>query len=192
MKGGMWRSFALVSVTVLAGCGLVDPEPTTRTYEVAAHKSTCSGLFTTLCLQVREPGESSFTNLYEMPSGFDFEWGFHYVILVEETRVEDPPADASSIRRRLVRIEERAPAPAGAVFEIPLPGEALVRQDGDRVRIFQGPESLQCATTADCDALEAVTGQRWVMLTLRYADEPGGPFPLVEALDCGEKPFCVD
>ncbi len=185
-----WLQVAWVSV--LAGCGILDPDSTTRSYEVAPYKSTCSGLWYTLCLQVREPGALSFENMFETPSGFDFEWGVGYVILVEETEVENPPADGSSIRRSLVRTLERSPVPVGAVFEIPVPGEALIRESGDVFRLFPGRDTFRCEVAADCDALEALPDRSWVMLTMGYPDEPGGPIRLVQSEACGERPFCLD
>jgi hypothetical protein len=184
------RAIVGVTVVVLAGCGLLDPDSTTRRLEVAPYKATCYGLGPTLCLQVRAPGESTYEFLYETPLGFDFVWGAEMVILVEETEVENPPMDGSSIRRRLIEIEDVRPLPEGAVFELDVPAEVVQADGADGFLLFGGQESLQCSATGACDALNTTVAPNWVRLKLRYPESRGGPLIALASRDCGSTPFC--
>jgi heat shock protein HslJ len=65
-----------------------------------------------MCLQVRESSDASWTLLYDAIVGFDYEPGFLYEIRIQEEAVANPPADASSIRRTLVSILSKTPAPS--------------------------------------------------------------------------------
>jgi len=184
------RAIAGVVVVVLAGCGLLDPDSTTRRFEVAPHKATCYGLGPTLCLQVRAPGDSTYQFLYETPDGFDFVWGAEMVILVEETEVENPPMDGSSIRRRLLEIEDVRPLPEDAEFELDVPAEVVQPDGGGGFLLFGGLESLQCGAAGACDALNTTVAPNWVRLTLRYPESRGGPLIALASSDCGSTPFC--
>jgi heat shock protein HslJ len=64
-----------------------------------------------VCLQVRESSDAPWTLLHGAIEGFSYEPGYLYEIRIREEAVANPPADASSIRRILVSIVSRTPAP---------------------------------------------------------------------------------
>lgn len=81
-------------------------------YWVNSLKVPCTGVSPTQCLQVQK-GESmdptQWESFYSPISGFDFEAGYLYKLLVEE-RDLDPasvPADASSMEYKLVEVLEK-------------------------------------------------------------------------------------
>ena len=170
-----------------AGCdflGLDDTEE--RTLEVAAYKGTCFGLFETLCLQVREPGEEDFLNMYETPGGFDYRWGFQYVIRVEERELDRVPADASSIRRTLKRVLSIEPATGGATFQVTVPAGRL-QNDGQGQLEIRGEATLACPETLPCEELVALAeAEARLRLTLAFPQNPGDPLEVRQWVQCPE------
>ncbi|WP_228441024.1 DUF4377 domain-containing protein [Chryseobacterium phosphatilyticum] len=54
------------------------------------------------CMQVKEKASESWTNFYSNIEGFTYEPGYEYVLKVKTEKIENPPADASSIKYTLV------------------------------------------------------------------------------------------
>lgn len=50
------------------------------------------------CMQVKENASDSWTNFYSTIEGFTYEPGYEYVLKVKTEKIENPPADASSIK----------------------------------------------------------------------------------------------
>jgi heat shock protein HslJ len=86
-----------------------------RTLQVAPSRVECTGVGPQMCLQVRESAEGSWTRLYDAIVGFEYEPGYLYEIRIREEAVANPPADGSSIRRTLVSILSKTPAPPSLV-----------------------------------------------------------------------------
>ncbi len=71
---------------------------------VADHVEDCVGVGPQTCMLVKESPDDEWTYFYDQIEGFDYEPGYTYEILVIETKVDKPAADASSIRYRLKEI----------------------------------------------------------------------------------------
>jgi heat shock protein HslJ len=82
-----------------------------RTLQVAPSRMECTGVAPDMCLQVRESSSAPWTLLHGAIEGFRYEPGFLYEIRIREEAVANPPADASSIRRILVSVVSKTPAP---------------------------------------------------------------------------------
>lgn len=80
--------------TIYVGPGLVD----------------CVGVAAQKCMLVKENPEGEYSLFYDQIEGFEYEGGFEYKLVILEQQVEDPPADASSIKWILVRVESKEPA----------------------------------------------------------------------------------
>jgi heat shock protein HslJ len=127
----------------------VPPAPSStaavKTLQVAQSLATCTGVSAQTCLQVRETEGAAWTLLYDAIAGFDYEPGFLYQIQITEEKVANPPADASSVRRTLVSVLSKTPAPrspAGATWRLTsIAGRPVLASvkvtaefgDGDRV-----------------------------------------------------------
>jgi hypothetical protein len=105
MQKMVWLSMSICVALLVAACGGGSDEPQSRTLtlEVADYKSPCSGLVPYMCLNVRSPGESSYGG-FDNIAGFSPQWGHRYVVDVRETKVANPPADASSLKYDLLRV----------------------------------------------------------------------------------------
>lgn len=84
---------------------------TKKTLLVGPVTVECVGVAPQRCLQVKENPKDDYSLLYQDILGFTFVPGFEYELIVAESEVEDPPADASSIRLELVEIVNKKPVP---------------------------------------------------------------------------------
>jgi heat shock protein HslJ len=109
---------AAAAVALVAACssGTGDnggPEAAVEKEILVAHfVSECVGVGPQQCLNVRESDQSEWTLRYDPIEGFEHEAGYDYRLLISETTVEDPPADASSIRWNLLEVLEKTPVAA--------------------------------------------------------------------------------
>ena len=180
-------SYALAIVAALgsAGCGITDSS-STRTVEVAAHKAICAGPFFRFCLQIRDVGTQEWTFAYVTPQGFDFEWGVRQRIVIEETTIDNPPPDGSSIRRTLVRVDSRETLPVDRSFTLVVPGGSTSESAPGLHQFHFGSEQFACGGALDCGALtQALAGNDAVELSLTLTTMPNGPFELAAWRACG-------
>ena len=64
----------------------------------------CVGVGPQKCMLIRESTDSDWMNFYDKIDGFDFESGYKYVLKVKVSKVDNPPADASSLNYELIEI----------------------------------------------------------------------------------------
>jgi len=64
----------------------------------------CEGAGPQKCMLVKESPDGEYGLFYDQIEGFDYEEGYEYEIVVEVTKVENPPADASSLKYSLVEV----------------------------------------------------------------------------------------
>ena len=93
---------ALASIAV-AACGPVGG-PVGKTIYVGPYLVDCEGVAPQTCMLVKENLDDDWTYFYDQIEGFDYEPGFEYELRINEEKVENPPADASSIRWVLVEV----------------------------------------------------------------------------------------
>jgi len=167
------------------GCGILAPDSTShRELQVAAFKAMCTGEAQSLCLQVREPGEQTYHHLFETPAGFQFEWGFEYVIVVEEKERHELIADASSIVRRLERERSRVPVAEGITFELLLASTWLEAATDTTVTVAREPLQLKCADLSCDEFLDSTRLTPRTLLTLRFPGIPGAPLEILDWRVC--------
>ncbi len=91
------------------GATIAEPADGTTRLWVSAETVECEGVGPQTCLQVAESADGPTEYFYDSIEGFTHEAGTSYVIDVEITEVDDPPADGSSLAYRLVSIVESSP-----------------------------------------------------------------------------------
>ncbi|SDR03685.1 protein of unknown function [Chryseobacterium soldanellicola] len=74
-----------------------------KTFIVGPQTADCTGVAPMKCLQVKENQTGNWTNFYSNIEGFTYEPGYEYVLKVKTEKVENPPADGSSIKYILVK-----------------------------------------------------------------------------------------
>jgi len=77
---------------------------------IADHLENCVGVGPQSCMLVKENPEDEWTYFYDQIQGFQYEEGFTYELLVDIIPVENPAADASSLRYELKNIISKIPS----------------------------------------------------------------------------------
>jgi heat shock protein HslJ len=103
------RRLRLLELVMQHWTKAVTPNVNQRILEVAPNLADCVGVVKTQCLQVREVG-SNWQNFFGTIEGFSYKPDYSYKLLVNVTKLENPPADGSSlIKYSLVRLLDLDP-----------------------------------------------------------------------------------
>lgn len=78
---------------------------------IASNKVDCTGVAPQKCLQIKEVGETDWTYFHNDIEGFDYVEGFYYRLKVAVMEVDNPLADGSSLKYKLIEILEQSKAP---------------------------------------------------------------------------------
>ncbi len=128
MSRGLWLVAILAVGLLLAACTAVQPsageaaEPEASAPAVAGETMTmfinservpCTGVAPMMCLQVRESEDADWQFFYSGIDGFFFVPGYVYELVVQTMKIDNSPADASSIAYSLVEIVSKTPAYVG-------------------------------------------------------------------------------
>ncbi|ASZ10461.1 DUF4377 domain-containing protein [Chitinophaga pendula] len=119
----MITKLAIALATVLLANTCNSGKGLQETLLIKENKVPCTGVGPMECMQVRHEQDSTWTLFYDSIEGFDFEPGYTYKLRVAVTKVDNPPADASALRYKLVKVLEKTPATTATPAPVP---------DGDR------------------------------------------------------------
>ena len=78
-----------------------------KTVYVGPYLVDCVGVAPQKCMLVKENLEDEWGAYYDNIAGFDYEPGYEYELRINETHVENPPADASSIEWTLITMVKK-------------------------------------------------------------------------------------
>jgi heat shock protein HslJ len=95
------------------------------------------------CLLVKENPDDDWTMYYDQIQGFDYEPGYEYELRIVEEEVENPPADASSIRWTLVEVVSKTRSLEGTIWVL----ESYLNSEG--VLVGPLPDSQVTAVFQD-------------------------------------------
>jgi len=140
---GTWAValLALASV-IVAACGPVGGTAE-KTIYVGQRQVDCVGVAPQKCLLVKEKPGDDWTMYYDQIQGFDYEPGYEYELRIVEEEVENPPADASSIRWTLVEVVSKTRSLEGTVWLL----ESYLNSEG--VLVGPMPDSRATASFQD-------------------------------------------
>lgn len=85
-------------------------EGSVQTMFIHEEKADCTGVAPMRCMKVRESESEDWTFFYDGIEGFVHEEGYRYELRVEVTDVDNPPADGSSKRYRLIEVVSKKKA----------------------------------------------------------------------------------
>ena len=111
-----------------------DTSSETITLYVGPTTAECVGVAPQTCLLVKENPEDDYSFFYSNIEGFDYEEGYEYELTVEVEEVENPPADASSLKYTLVEVVSMTRALEGNLWS----ADSLLDIDGNTVSVFPG------------------------------------------------------
>ncbi len=86
---------------------LQQTDPTVSILYVNSELVDCVGVGPQKCMLVKENFDSNWENFYDQIEGFEHQTGYVYKLKVMKTKIENPPADASSLKYTLVEISEK-------------------------------------------------------------------------------------
>lgn len=95
--------FKYLFLLLTVSCGSLFQQES-KTIYVAPQLADCTGVGQQKCMLIRETPKEAWSNFYDQIEGFTYEKGFNYKLLVTVTRVDNPPADASSLKYTLKEI----------------------------------------------------------------------------------------
>jgi heat shock protein HslJ len=128
-------SAAQVSPTNTAPPAL--PAPEKKTIYVGPVLVDCEGVASQKCMLVKENPKDDYGLFYDQIEGFEFQEGYDYELVVESTPVEDPSADASSIKWTLVEVVNKTTSLEGRLWQL----ESYRAGDGNVVSVIRGTET---------------------------------------------------
>ena len=126
----------LVGATALAACGPAGLGSGEKTLYVGPYLVDCVGVAPQKSMLVKEKQEEDWTLFYDQIAGFDYEPGYEYALTVKEEKVENPPADASSLRVTLVEVVDKTRSLAGTPWLL----ESYLDQNGQMVDVLSGTQ----------------------------------------------------
>lgn len=100
----MKHLFFFLSVFVLVSCN-DSSETLENRFIIASQTIECQGEAQQQCLLVKTTeNQQNWQFFYSEITGFNYQEGYEYVIVVEETSIKNPPQDGSSIAYKLIEI----------------------------------------------------------------------------------------
>ena len=110
MRNTTLRTALIGALALLFGCSVFGLDEDTVTLYVGPQRVACVGVGERTCLLVKERPEEPWEYFYDAISGFEFEPGYNYKLLVGKRRIKRVEADGSSVAWRLIRVLEKAPS----------------------------------------------------------------------------------
>lgn len=92
---------------ILFSCSESDLISSEKTLVVASKKADCVGVDYQKCLLIKENETENWQYFYGSITGFTYQEGFEYVLLVSEKIIDNPPQDSSSKETILIKIISR-------------------------------------------------------------------------------------
>jgi hypothetical protein len=132
------------------------------------------------------PACSDFGFFYGSIEGFVYDWGYLYWLEVDEHRVENPPADASSIRTVLRTVNAKVRVPPGTQFDLVLtPGDGRVVEIAPDHYRFHWSAEFTCPADASCAELrEQLAAGARVEFRFEHPVAPDDPLTVVWWAPC--------
>ena len=103
--------FLLSSIFLVTMLSVQTYAEETKTIFIGPSLMNCVGVGPQVCMMIKESPDSDWTYFYDSIEGFEYEEGFEYKLEVSITEIENPPADASSLKYELVKTVYKNPSP---------------------------------------------------------------------------------
>jgi len=127
--GSNTQRLSLLALAVLVALSVSSAgaqAPATKTLWVAHYRADCVGVGPQRCLLVKEEQYSPWQLFYGRIEGFDYVEGYGYELRVVEEKIDNPPADGSAIRVKLVEIIGRYDSMDAPAEPVPMPSPPAV------------------------------------------------------------------
>lgn len=162
------KTILLVLLGALGACS-GESEEQQMQVSIDSQPSVCIGESQQRCLRVQREQEQQWSLHYGGIEGFDYQWGFAYILAVTEIEVGNPPADGSSIQWVLLDVIVQDEDDIGTEYlleEVSMQESTITYINGEYS--FMGYPFV-CAEGLNCDSLFSLGGSNQVVdLTFRY------------------------
>jgi len=151
----------LILLYVFLSCSVNNQNVLQRIYWVNSYKVDCEGVGAMMCLQISKtdslPSNDKWDYFYTQIEGFNYESGFIYKLLVEEQNlnVGDIPADASSIKYKLVKMLKKYKVNSNVKGEwvlVSLSGVSLIDVD-EQVSMLLDTDKMKITGSDSCNRI---------------------------------------
>ena len=115
--GGSSLKWSLVQVESMEPVPIAG-DSVEKTIYVGPELVDCTGVAPQKCMLVKENPEEEYTLFYDQIEGFDCEEGYDYELVIKEEQVENPPADASSLKWTLVEVVSKEPVADAEIVQL--------------------------------------------------------------------------
>ena len=97
---------SILSVGLFASCASTkELKQGEELLTVAPETRECTaGVAKMQCMMVKEANAAEWQYFYNQIEGFEHEPGYEYQIIVSKSKIENPPADASSLKYKSVKV----------------------------------------------------------------------------------------
>ena len=151
-----------------------------RSWEVKTHiltvgpkTSTCTGIISMECLQVKIGAVKTWSNWYSTISGFTYEPGYTYRLRVISESIENPPADASNKIYTLAKVISKTPL-AGTTWKIDTLNGKKIQSPATLSFTYNKIQAKICNTMFGGYTLKGDTIQSpWLASTMMYCEGDG-------------------
>ncbi|MFM4732478.1 DUF4377 domain-containing protein [Aeromonas salmonicida] len=104
------RPLFLSAALLLTACQSAPALSQGETLYINSQLIDCVGVGPMQCMQVRSDEQQAWGLFYQQIEGFQFEPGYRYRLTVSKEQLTDVPADAPSLRYRLIKIVNKQAA----------------------------------------------------------------------------------
>lgn len=87
---------------ILASCS--NNNHNNETLIIASKQGDCVGVAPQKCLLIKASSSQNWEYFYGSIDGFNYEPGYEYTIEIGKENIDNPPADGSSIKYKLVKV----------------------------------------------------------------------------------------
>lgn len=140
-----------------------------KTLYVASYKKDCEGVASQSCYLVKENLKDEWELFYNKIEGFEYQAGKDYTLTVEVIPIENPPADASMFKYKLVSID-KADVPdyiTSGLYDI----WGLLRLNGKGVNLKEQPTTPMIEINTRERTLSGSTGCNQINSSFEYNSE---------------------
>lgn len=107
------RLLSMLSIVLLSLSSVAQDKKSTIEVDIQPFKGLSYGAFFK-SLTLRSNAEKGL----EYVSGFEFEWGYEYVLKVRKTILQNPPEDGSNTNYELIKVISKTPVPEDYQFHL--------------------------------------------------------------------------
>lgn len=137
-----------------------------KTLYVSSYKKDCEGATSQSCYLVKENPEDEWELFYSEIEGFEYKAGKDYALTIEVVPVENPPADGSKLKYKLVSIDKTSVPDyiTSGLFDI----WGLLRLNGKDVNLKEQIDTPMIEINTLDKTLSGSTGCNYINSSIEY------------------------